>query len=427
MVRFVCRIIKPEGTNRFGEFSRSNEFIFFAMFGTAKVLPTADDMTGRNKVVEKKRIEWRNLRRRENTSTRSARPNQFYPIFVDPTKEVIRSVGEPLPIEIDKESIVPPEGCFACFPLKPDGTEMLWGVTPKSLRNRIKNGFARVRNAKNGPEKASIQYLARGTVAAINSGDVHIEGRDHQGAVDGYFIDVTSMPKTTWSKDSHNAQTSGTLILSALIPNRRFPFPKSLYAVEDSLRFFIGENKDAIVLDFFAGSGTTAHAVMRLNRQDGGSRQCISVTNNEVAADEHAKLRAKGLRPGDADWERWGICDYITKPRVKAAITGETPDGKPINGDYKFTEEFPMAEGFEENAEFFTLTYETPVSISHNLAFERIAPMLWLRAGSEGPRIEKLPLAGGRQLRTAHRPRQSNSVLPSSERSKRTAHRIYSH
>lgn len=133
---------------------------------------------------------------------------------------------------------------------------------------------------------------------------------------------------------------------------------------------------------------------MRLNHQDGGRRQCISVTNNEVAADEQAALRKDDLRPGDPDWEKWGICDYITKPRIAAAITGKTPEGKDIEGDYKFTDEFPMSEGFEENAEFFTLTYETPVAVSHNRAFARIAPLLWMRAGSEGRRIDSLPVAG---------------------------------
>jgi adenine-specific DNA-methyltransferase len=193
---------------------------------------------------------------------------------------------------------------------------------------------------------------------------------------------------------SHNAENGGSLVLSKLIPGRRFPFPKSLYAVEDALRFFVGEKQNAVVLDFFAGSGTTNHAVMRLNRQDGGRRQCISVTNNEVAADEQKALREQELRPGDPDWEKRGICDYITKPRVMAAITGKTPDGEPINGDYKFTDEFPMVDGFEENAEFFTLTYETPVAINHNRAFERIAPLLWLRAGSRGQRIDRLPPQG---------------------------------
>ena len=147
-------------------------------------------------------------------------------------------------------------------------------------------------------------------------------------------------------------------------------------------------------MDFFSGSGTTAHAVMRLNRQDAGRRQCISVTNNEVAADEQKSLRTQGLRPGDAAWEQLGICDFITKPRVAAAITGKTPEGDPVKGEYKFTDVFPIAEGFEENAEFFTLTYEAKSAVNHNLAYARIAPMLWLRAGARGRRIDKLPAGG---------------------------------
>jgi adenine-specific DNA-methyltransferase len=133
---------------------------------------------------------------------------------------------------------------------------------------------------------------------------------------------------------------------------------------------------------------------MRLNHHDGGRRQCISITNNEVNAEEQLERRRSGLRPGDASWEKWGICDYITNPRIAAAITGRTPDGEEIKGDYKFTDEFPMAQGFEENAEFFTLTYEIPVSVNHNRAFARIAPLLWMRAGSEGRRIDKPPAQG---------------------------------
>ena len=70
-------------------------------------------------------------------------------------------------------------------------------------------------------------------------------------------------------------------------------------------------------------------------------------------------------------------------------MTGKTPDGSAIEGDYKFIDEFPMAEGFEENVEFFTMTYEAPRPVAHNRAFEVIAPLLWLRAGSQGRRIEK--------------------------------------
>ncbi|MEX0835147.1 MAG: DNA methyltransferase, partial [Nitriliruptor sp.] len=144
----------------------------------------------------------------------------------------------------------------------------------------------------------------------------------------------------------------------------------------------------AVVLDFFAGSGTTAHAVMRLNRQDGGRRQCISVTNNEVSAEDAQQLRAAGHRPGDPTWETLGICEYFTKPRIEAAVTGRTPEGDPIKGDYRFTDEFPMADGFEENVEYFTLTYEAARPVAHNRAFAAIAPLLWLRAGAQGRRID---------------------------------------
>lgn len=132
------------------------------------------------------------------------------------------------------------------------------------------------------------------------------------------------------------------------------------------------------------------HAVMRLNKQDGGRRRAIVVTNNEVGADEQKALRDKGLRPGDPEWEELGICDFITKPRIKAAITGKTPDGEPIKGHYKFTDEFPMADGFEENAEFFTLTYEAPLRVASHREFPKIAPLLWMRAGSRGRRIDDI-------------------------------------
>ena len=70
-------------------------------------------------------------------------------------------------------------------------------------------------------------------------------------------------------------------------------------------------------------------------------------------------------------------------------MTGITPNGEPIKGEYEYTDEFPIAEGFEENIEFFTMSYEAPRPVAHNRAFAAIAPLLWLKAGSQGRRIEK--------------------------------------
>jgi adenine-specific DNA-methyltransferase len=397
-IEMVTSVISAKGVARVGQFSRVEEFIYFARIGKSQVQLSERNMLDDSRSASAQiglDIEWLGLRRREPSARRGARPNQFYPIFIDIQTGYIHSIGKAIPDEVDRNNIEVPKGTFSVWPLRPNGEEGLWGITPETATRYHIDGFIRSRNSDYSKSKASIHYLPSGTVTAIQNGSIRITGRDPDGAVQAVYLDKKGViPKRVWNMVSHNAENGGSILLSKTIPERRFPFPKSLYAVEDCIRFFVLNKKSAIILDFFSGSGTTAHAVMRLNRQDGGYRQCISVTNNEVAAEEHKKLREQGLRPGDAEWEQQGICDYITKPRIAAAITGKTPDGIPINGEYKFTDEFPMAEGFEENAEFFTLTYETPVSISHNRAFERIAPLLWMRAGSRGKRIDTLPTQG---------------------------------
>lgn len=78
----------------------------------------------------------------------------------------------------------------------------------------------------------------------------------------------------------------GIGMLLRFFQDKRFPFPKSLYAVHDTIRFFVANKPNALIVDFFAGSGTTLHAVNLLNAEDGGKRRCIMVTNNEVSAEE---------------------------------------------------------------------------------------------------------------------------------------------
>ena len=236
----------------------------------------------------------------------------------------------------------------------------------------------------------AISYLKSGEQKKVESGLFPIIGRRADGSVivDDSNYEANYIPSTQWRIASHDASRNGSGMLRKMIPKRSFPFPKSLYAVEDAIRFFIASKPNALVVDFFSGSGTTAHAVMRLNHQDGGCRRSISITNNEVSEDESKKLTKRGLRQGDPEWEALGICQYVTKPRVTAAITGKTPEGDSIKGDYKFTDEFPMADGFEENAVFFDLTYEDPDAVELGVAFEEIAPLLWLRAGSRGSIIK---------------------------------------
>ena len=394
-IQMVSSVINPKGSARAGRFSRVDEYLFFVYFGAAAVSAWRTDML-RDDATTQREVRWAGLMRNGEGSRRDRIPSMFFPIFLDAETGAFHSAGEPPELKVKRESIKSPPGTVTLWPVDKSGQELMWRLSPESLREYIKIGHAKFGRRDPATGLRPAYYLQRGIRNMLKSGEVVAVGRDKEGALEIKYADSvgTRSPATMWNMVSHSASEYGAGVLKALLPGRRFPYPKSPYAVEDALRFFVKKKLNAIVLDFFAGSGTTAHAVMRLNRQDGGRRQCISVTNNEVAATEHDVLRKNGIRPGDAEWEKHGICDYITKPRVEAAITGKTADSQPIKGDYKFTDEFPMAEGFEENAEFFTLTYETPVSVNHNLAFARIAPLLWLRAGSRGKRIEKLPSDG---------------------------------
>lgn len=388
-IQMITSVINRKGIVRGNEFTRTNEFIYFTMFGSARINPNRTE-TGDS-------VRWASLRRTDIESRRGTAKggqSQFFPIYVNKKTSVIEAIGDPIPPSVDRNSVSDRKECFTVWPVRPDGTEMNWGLTPDSLKNRLKDGFVRASSGRKNKEPA-LYYLTSGQIKEIAAGDLKITGYESSGAAIVEFeTGKATMPTTQWDYESHSAQEHGKSIIKALIPGHAFDFPKSLYAVEDALRFFVSSKKEAVILDFFSGSGTTAHAVMRLNRQDGGNRQSISITNNEVAANEQKTLRERGLRPGDAEWEKLGICDHITKPRVAAAITGRTPTGEPIKGDYKFTDEFPMTEGFEENAEFFTLTYEARSAVNHNLAYARIAPLLWLRAGASGSRIDRLPTDG---------------------------------
>ena len=392
-IQMTAVTINPRaGVARPDAFTRVDEYVYFVQLGDSEVgsYPLSDE-----ELPEKNTAPiWFSLMRTGSGSSRTDRPNLFYPIWVT-VQGKLHSVGESVPLSTDKKTIKPPENnLVAIWPLRPNGDENRWQLGPASIRKAFADGTAKI-NVRG--DKFTINYLRTAEKKRIENGEINIIGKDENGALilehkEGAIRQTR--PRTIWSSNAHDAGLYGSSLLKSFIPGRKFPFPKSLYAVEDTLRFFVASKPKAVVLDFFSGSGTTAHAVMRLNKQDGGSRQCISVTNNEVTAEEQKALIEKKLRPGDPKWEQWGICDYVTKPRIEAAITGKTPEGKKIKGDYKFTDEFPMSEGFEENAEFFTLTYETPIAVSHNKAFTRIAPLLWMRAGSQGRRIEKISTKG---------------------------------
>ena len=398
-VQMVTYVINAPGQSRNQELARVEEYAYFLFFGDAAPAAVTDDLLNEKTSHNPANVRWESLLRSGTNSRRADRPALFYPVYIEPKTRRIVGAGDSKRLEAPRSEWSVPTGATAVWPLKSDGSEGNWRASPDYLRKLLGAGHIRCGEYRVDEGRGTIWYLGKSAIAKIESQEILVVGKDEHGAVvvkpNGDAEKVrTTTAKTVWNRPSHHAGWHGSALVRSLLPSRAFPFPKSLYVVEDSLRIATGNKPESIILDFFSGSGTTAHAVMRLNKQDGGNRQCISVTNNEVGADEQKKLREQGLRPGDADWEQWGICDYITKPRVQAAITGRTPDGIPIKGDYKFTDEFPMADGFAENATFFTLTYEAPLAVRYQTAFAHIAPLLWLRAGSRGRCIDKLPADG---------------------------------
>ena len=202
------------------------------------------------------------------------------------------------------------------------------------MKASIDIGYAKLGNWRG--ENTAITYLAKGEREKIAKGAFTIIGHRQDGSVitddDAYIPKF--IPGTQWRIKSHNAEQGGTNLLKKFFGSSRFTFPKSLYAVHDTIRFFVANKPNALIIDFFAGSGTTLHAVKLLNAEDGGCRRCICVTNNELRKEESDALTEQGFKPGDPEWENLGIAKHVTWPRIECSIKGHDVNGNSLEGEY---------------------------------------------------------------------------------------------
>ena len=380
-IQMVSTLTARSGAARFNSFSRTNEYIFFVMIGDYTITPI--EAAGYSQQGES--IHWRSFRRGNPANIRTSRPSQFYPLYVNLETGRIEKVGEPITPDVDRFTVDVVPGCVAVFPVRDDGTEMLWSVTPNACKNLVKNGY--IKATKYTPDKPQlyvVQYLSSGTIKDIEEGKVTVKGYSDDGGIIADNLESRmAMPKTQWSYETHDARDYGTKILKLVIGETRFDFPKSLYAVEDCLKLFVSHKKDALIVDFFAGSGTTLHAVNLLNSEDQGSRRCILVTNNEVSENEAKKLLERNVFPGDEEWNELGIARYVTWPRAVCSITGKNVNGELINGTY-LPDNKSISDGFKANVAFFKLGFldKTAVGLGSQLA--ELIPVLWLKAGAHG-------------------------------------------
>lgn len=395
-MQMITTVISAKGVVRTGQLSRVEEYIFILEWGGSCVCSSIYNMLDDEVKKESDRsIEWLGFRRRAPQAKRNSRPNQFYPIYVNNVDGKIASIGDVVQHGIDRNSIFVPDGCTALWPLSKDGDERLWSLVPEQARLNFEKGYLKVNNWNSANKSGTVYYLPSGTIKDIENGKATIVGYNTDGSVEAkYHSEGTTPPKRVWNMKTHNAETYGTNILNAII-GKRFDYPKSLYAVHDVIRFFVANKPNAIIVDFFSGSGTTLHAVNLLNAEDGGHRRCIMVTNNEVSADEAKMLKDKGYQPGDAEWEKLGIAHYVTWPRTVCSIKGQDVNGNPLKGDYLGSEPpMHMADGFKANAAFFKLGFLDPTAVSLGMRFSEMLPTLWLKTGAKG----KCPELAGEQV-----------------------------
>lgn len=240
-IGIITVVHKPEGRNQEKFFGTSNEF----MLVYAKNIRSAKF----NKVVLDSELQDRFDEEDENGkyrlknfirltdgkySLRESKPHFFYPVYVSK--------------DLNNFSITKKTNYEKVFPITEKGVERTWKTTKNTLEKLAKNG------------------------------DI-VAKRETNGIVLYEKLREDQVIKTHWMKKEYHAYHFGTKILESILGTKKFDFPKSLHLIFDILK--LTTKKDAVILDFFAGSGTTGHAVLALNNEDNGARKFILCTNNE--------------------------------------------------------------------------------------------------------------------------------------------------
>ena len=269
-------------------FSYVNEYAIFVYKKGYKVIE--------NQAVEEAEIDWSPLRNWGTESERLDAANCFYPVYIK-DGEIIGFGDDvtsddsihPNQTEYEEET-----DTYAVYPIDVQSVERKWRYARQTVE--------------------SIRHLLRAKKTET-----------------GYDVELGknfAPYRTVWTDKKYDANEYGTQLISAMVPGNDFTFPKSVYNVYECLRAVTLYRPNAIIVDFFAGSGTTGHATLMLNKETGGNRRFILCTNNDVG-DKKEKEYKKELGEIDIESEEWiayceqnGIASSVTYPRIKAAING---------------------------------------------------------------------------------------------------------
>ncbi|MFL5241555.1 MAG: site-specific DNA-methyltransferase [Gemmataceae bacterium] len=391
--QMVTIVINPKGVTQ-ERFSRVDEYAFFCFQGKSKTIGRGDDLLTPGIEDEDaaddngdiRRPRWKGLLRSGTNARRQDRKKMFFPVLIDTERGAVVGADDYLPFEQKPNLNAKVKGYTAVWPIRKDKTLGNWGISPATLRLMIDKGYVSLGEYDPKRKTWAISYLSREPQEQIASGVLEIIQFDKvKNVVDVKYTSTASRRmKTVWHRSRHDAGVGGTDVLRDLLGGRSFSFAKSVYAVYDCLAAVVRDKKDALIMDFFAGSGTTLHATAMLNASDEGQRRCIMVTNNEVEAEAVTKLQKDGYFRGSAEYEAQGVFEMVTRPRCEAVVTGKRPDGTSVPGTH--IDGRPYAKGFAENIEFFRIDYLDPDDVDLGNQFEAILPSLWLAAGGIGAR-----------------------------------------
>ena len=273
----------PQGRSSVSGFQVSHEYaLFYGRTQKAKIgrLPRSQEQIDRYKESDSEGpFEWRNFRAQYSTES----PKMKYPIFVKMDCSSFRLPKMKWDAEKQSYDLLekPDVSERISIPIDPNGRERTWKWSMETVES-VKDTEMGVRLDRD--KNPSVYYKGR-------------------------MKDEWMLPFTIWDKSDYSASAMGANLLTSLIGSKKFDYPKSLYALIDSI-LVMSEDKNATVLDFFAGSGTTGHAVLELNKKDGGNRKFILCTNNEN-----------------------GICEEVTYERIKRVTRGyKNKEGETVEG-----------------------------------------------------------------------------------------------
>lgn len=270
-------------------FSYTHEYAYFSFQRGQKVIG--------DRRIPLEEVKWSNLRNWGGESERSDAKNCFYPVIIE--GEEIVGFGD---VALDDEhpnQNVKKKGQILVYPVDRNGVERKW-------------------------------RYARQTVEEVHE---HLRVKKN---MDGFDIEIGrpfETVRTMWRDPRYDANIWGTKLVEALVPNNGFDFPKSVWTTYDCIAPVVRERKDAIILDFFAGSGTTGHAVQILNSEDGGKRKFILCTNNENGIAENVTYRRlKAVSKKIAGYEEiTGIDFNLNYLKIENQIKSENYDEKIID------------------------------------------------------------------------------------------------